>query len=102
MTRPARLESAKLWVRQSGPAPHGRGHVHRYSKWFCIDLGCAVVELQTPGVALDRTGSRKAHCKHMGGQVSTAIAASGSLSGKGGEKTTENGRRFAVAAASPI
>jgi len=53
MKRPARLQSARAWVQQFGPGPHGRRLVHAYSVWYHTGLGCALKELQTLEVVLD-------------------------------------------------
>lgn len=31
----------------------GRALVHRYARWFGVDLGCAVIELSSLGVEID-------------------------------------------------
>jgi hypothetical protein len=49
MKRPARLQAARHWL----PTFNGQNMVRDYAKWFGVDLGCAVKELQLLGVELD-------------------------------------------------
>ena len=49
MQRPGRLEAAKRWV----PTYQGKNIVRGYARWFRVDLGCALKELQHLGVPLD-------------------------------------------------
>lgn len=49
MQRPARLEAAKRWI----PTYSGKNLVRGYARWFRVDLGCALKELQLLGVPLD-------------------------------------------------
>lgn len=49
MTRPERLQAARHWL----PTYRGKKVVRGYAKWFGVDLGCALKELQLLGVALD-------------------------------------------------
>lgn len=49
MTRRGRLDAARHWL----PKYTGKNVVRGYAKWFDIDLGCALKELQVLGVALD-------------------------------------------------
>lgn len=49
MDRAARLQAATGWI-----APHGGRHaVRSYSRWFGVDLTCAIKELTLLGVVLD-------------------------------------------------
>lgn len=50
MKRPARLQAARHWLATF----NGKNVVRAYAKWFGVDLGCAVKELQLLGVKLDR------------------------------------------------
>lgn len=49
MARSARLAAARHWL----PKYAGKNVVRGYAKWFGVDLGCALKELQTLGVCLD-------------------------------------------------
>ena len=49
MNRPARLASAKHWLRAFG----GKNLVRGYARWFGVDHLCAVQELRMLGVAVD-------------------------------------------------
>jgi hypothetical protein len=49
MTRLAMLQAARHWL----PTYRGKKAVRGYAKWFGVDLGCALKELQILGVALD-------------------------------------------------
>jgi hypothetical protein len=49
MDRKRRLASAPTWLPQEG----GKKLVHRYARWYGVDLECAVKELRLLGVTLD-------------------------------------------------
>lgn len=49
MRRPARLQAARAWL----AAFSGKHVVKSYARWFGVDLGCALTELQLLGVELD-------------------------------------------------
>src|SRR5688572_7441727 len=49
MKRQARLESARHWL----PTFSGKHIVKSYARWFGVDLGCALKELQMLDVPLD-------------------------------------------------
>ncbi|MEW6746455.1 MAG: hypothetical protein AB1486_27255 [Planctomycetota bacterium] len=49
MKRPARLQSARHWL----AGYHGKHIVKSYARWFRVDFGCALNELQMLGVSLD-------------------------------------------------
>ena len=49
MKRTARLQSAAHWI----PTYEGKNIVRGHDKWFGVDLGCALEELQLLGVELD-------------------------------------------------
>ncbi|MBL8892440.1 MAG: hypothetical protein JNL67_20865 [Planctomycetaceae bacterium] len=49
MQRPARLQSAKQWIRTYT----GKNIVRGYCNHFAVDWRCAVLELQILGVAID-------------------------------------------------
>lgn len=49
MKRPARLQAARHWLE----AFDGKNVVRGYAKWFGVDLGCALKELQQLGAQLD-------------------------------------------------
>lgn len=49
MTRRGRLEAARHWL----PKYAGKNVVRGHAKWYGVDLGCALKELQMLGVALD-------------------------------------------------
>lgn len=49
MKRPARLQSAALWI----PTYQGKNIVRGYAKWYGVDLGCALKELSLLDVQLD-------------------------------------------------
>ena len=49
MSRAARLQSAVTFVRGF----RGKDIVRGYTRWFGVDLGCALPELQMLGVPLD-------------------------------------------------
>lgn len=49
MTRRGRLAAARHWL----PKYAGKNVVRAYAKWFGVDLGCALKELQMLGVALN-------------------------------------------------
>lgn len=49
MTRRGRLAAARHWL----PKYTGKNVVRAYAKWFGVDLGCALKELQMLGIALN-------------------------------------------------
>lgn len=49
MKRAARLQAAPAWLARYS----GKNVVRSYARWFGVDLGCALVELQLLGVDLD-------------------------------------------------
>lgn len=49
MTRRGRLDAARRWL----PKYAGKNVVRGYAKWYGVDLGCALKELQMLGVPLD-------------------------------------------------
>ncbi|HEY6724144.1 MAG TPA: hypothetical protein VI197_08925 [Polyangiaceae bacterium] len=49
MKRRGRLDAACRWL----PKYSGKNVVRGYAKWFGVDLGCALKELEMLGVALD-------------------------------------------------
>ena len=49
MARRARLQAARQWLRTY----RGKKVVRGYAKWFGVDLGCSLRELQLLGAALD-------------------------------------------------
>lgn len=51
MKRGGRLASAKKWLESF----EGKNPIRGYSRWYGVDLLCAVAELQMLGVQLDRT-----------------------------------------------
>ncbi len=54
LDRPRRLDSASEWlksIRYSRPA--GRRLVHRYAKWYRVDLICALKELELLEIPVD-------------------------------------------------
>ena len=55
MKRAARLQAAPAWLTRWAPAAGGSGKnvVRSYARWFGVDLGCSLVELQLLGVDLD-------------------------------------------------
>lgn len=58
MKRPARLQAASSWLKTFG----GKNVVRGYAKWFGVDLGCALKELQKLGVELDPTYVERLLC----------------------------------------
>jgi hypothetical protein len=51
MNRERRLVAAVSFLR----GPTGKNVVRVYARWFGVDLGCAMLELQTLGVRVDPT-----------------------------------------------
>ncbi len=49
MKRPARLQSAERWI----PTYQGKNIVRGYTRWYGVDLGCALKELLLLDVKLD-------------------------------------------------
>ncbi|MEZ4329240.1 MAG: hypothetical protein R3B40_28690 [Polyangiales bacterium] len=57
LDRAGRLDAARAFVTPLAEADglYGRRAVHRYAKWFGVDLTCAVIELQMLGLPLCAT-----------------------------------------------
>ena len=49
MDRSARLDASRHWL----PKYTGKNVVRGYAKWFAVDLGCALKELQVLGVCIE-------------------------------------------------
>ena len=68
MTRDARLQSARAvrWVETY----KGKNVIRGYSKWYGVDLLCAVIELRALGVAI--SAEREAQLRQSANNVSVA------------------------------
>ena len=49
MKREGRLQSARAWIAKY----EGKNIVRSYSKWYRVDLLCAIRELRTLGIQID-------------------------------------------------